>query len=137
MKTFSRLILFTITCLVLAMMVVGITPEVYADDSSLEVAGDTGEDKDYEKDDSVETLFIAKIDGVPVENLKLDIRVEGLTDVIITNNGTTDTFGRVTVTGIINNDKYASISAKWEAEAKSVKAEFDVIGTTPHRNILS
>ena len=122
MKTFSRLILFTITCI--AMMVVGITPEVYAQEPSLEVSGDK-EDQVYALGDSVTTNFTARIGGVEASGEMLDIEVVGLTNVTITNGGITNASGLVVVMGTIV-ESGAYIKADWTDKDQSARADFPI-----------
>ena len=61
MKTFSRLSLLTLLFLGIALMLVGGTTDVYAQDTSLKVTGDTGTDKGYDVGDDVETVFTATL----------------------------------------------------------------------------
>ena len=128
MKTFSRLSLLTLLFLGVALMLVGGTTDVYAQETSLEVTGDTGKDKVYDVGDRVETVFTASdADGEPVEDADLTITHVGLTDVTISNpysdGGTTDEFGEVAVTGQITSS-VAYINASWDDKAKTAGANF-------------
>ena len=122
MKTFSRLSLLTLLFLGIALMLVGGTTDVYAQETSLQVTGDTGTDKVYDVGDRVETVFTASdADGEPVEGADLTITYNGLTGVTISNGGATDTFGTVTVGGQITSSG-AFIRADWEDESLLAQA---------------
>ena len=100
MKTFSRLSLLTLLFLGIALMLVGGTTDVYALETSLQVTGDTGKDKEYDVGDRVETVFTATdADGEAVEGADLTINHVGLTDVTISDDGTTNKEGEVIVRG--------------------------------------
>ena len=104
MNTFSRLNLLTLLFLGIVLMLVGGTTDVYAQETSLQVTGDTGTDKVYDVGDRVETVFTATdTDGEAVEGADLTITHVGLTDVTISNGGTTDEFGEVVVRGLITS----------------------------------
>ena len=102
MNTFSRLNLLTLLFLGIVLMLVGGTTDVYAQEASLQVTGDT--DKVYDVGDRMETVFTATdADHGPVEGADLTITHVGLTDVTISNGGTTDEFGEVVVRGLITS----------------------------------
>ena len=102
MNTFSRLNLLTLLFLGIVLMLVGGTTDVYAQEASLQVTGDT--DKAYDVGDRMETVFTATdADGEAVEGADLTITHVGLTDVTISNGGTTDEFGEVVVRGLITS----------------------------------
>ena len=104
MNTFSRLNLLTLLFLGIVLMLVGGTTDVYAQETSLQVTGDTGTDKVYDVGDRVETVFTATdTEGEAVEGADLTITHVGLTDVTISNGGTTDEFGEVVVRGLITS----------------------------------
>ena len=124
MKTFSRLSLLTLLFLGIALMLVGGTTDVYAQETSLQVTGDTGTDKVYDVGDRVETIFTATdADGEAVEGADLTIAHVGLTDVTISNDGTTDELGEVEVRGQITSS-VAYINASWDDKAKTAGANF-------------
>ena len=124
MKTFSRLSLLTLLFLGVALMLVGRTTDVYAQNTSLQVTGDTGTDKVYDVGDRVETVFTATdADGDFVEGADLTITHVGLTDVTISNDGTTDDLGQVEVRGQITSS-VAYINASWDEKAKTAGANF-------------
>ena len=125
MKTFSRL-LFTITCLVLTMMVVALTTEVNAREPSLEASADTSYDKVYNLGDQVQTFFSAKIGGVPANGVKLNITVDGLTDVTISNSGITNANGVVIVTGTITGEPKPYIRGEWVEQGRVAQVNFQV-----------
>ena len=113
MKTFSRLNLLTLLFLGIVLMLVGGTTDVYAQETSLQVTGDTGTDKVYDVGDRMETVFTATdADGEAVEGADLTITHVGLTDVTISNDGTTDEFGEVVVRGQITSS-CTYVSALW------------------------
>ena len=111
MNTFSRLNLLTLLFLGIVLMLVGGTTDVYAQEASLQVTGDTGTDKEYDVGDRMETVFTATdADGEAVEGADLTITHVGLTDVTISNDGTTDEFGEVVVRGQITSScTYVSV----------------------------
>ena len=124
MKTFSRLSVLMLLFLGVALMLVGGTPDVYAQEASLRVTGDTGKDKVYNVGNRVETFFTASDeDKDPVENADLTITHDGLIGVTISNGGTTDEFGTVVVRGeIISSVAY--IDANWDDANLTAKATF-------------
>ena len=102
MNTFSRLNLLTLLFLGIVLMLVGGTTDVYAQEAFLQATGDT--DKAYDVGDRMETVFTATdADHEPVEGADLTITHVGLTDVTISNGGTTDEFGEVVVRGLITS----------------------------------
>ena len=122
MKTFSRLSVLTLLFLGIALMLVGGTTDVYAQEASLTVTGDTGKDKVYDVGDNVLTTFTASDEnGDAVEGIDLTITHNGLTGVAISNGGTTDTFGSVAVRGQITSSG-AFIRADWEDESLLAQA---------------
>ena len=124
MKTFSRLSLLTLLFLGIALMLVGGTTDVYALETSLQVTGDTGKDKVYDVGDRVETVFTATdADGEAVEGADLTITHVGLTDVTISDGGTTNTEGEVVVRGQITSS-VAYINASWDDQAQTAGANF-------------
>ena len=71
------------------------TVDVNAQTASLTVTGDTGEEKVYDVGDRLEVVFTASDEnGDPAEGVDLEITHGGLTDVTISNNGTTDELGK-------------------------------------------
>ena len=126
MKTFSRLSLLTLLFLGVALMLVGGTTDVYAQsrEASLKVTGDTGEEKVYDVGDRVETTFTATDqNGDAVEGVELEITHGGLTDVTVSDNGTTDELGTVLVRGQIVSAG-AFISARWIEQSLLARADF-------------
>ena len=135
MKTFSRLSLLTLLFLGVALMLVGGTTDVYAQNTSLQIIGDIGPDKVYDVGDNVVIVFNATDgNGDPVEGADLTITFVGLTGVTISNAtgaiGTTDWFGDVVVTGQITSS-VAWITAVWDDEAKMARANFTVSPDPP------
>ena len=131
MKTFSRLSLLTLLFLGIALMLVGGTTDVYALETSLQVTGDTGKDKEYDVGDRVETIFTATdADGEAVEGADLTIDHVGLTDVTISDDGTTNKEGEVVVRGQITSS-IAYINASWDDQAQTAGANFKGVTDAP------
>ena len=131
MKTFSRLSLLTLLFLGIALMLVGGTTDVYALETSLQVTGDTGKDKEYDVGDRVETVFTATdADGEAVEGADLTINHVGLTDVTISDDGTTNKEGEVIVRGQITSS-VAYITAIWDDQAQTAGANFTGVADAP------
>ena len=127
MNTFSRLNLLTLLFLGIVLMFVGGTTDVYAQEASLQVSGDTGAGKVYDVGDRMETVFTAThADHEPVEGADLTITHVGLTDVTISNGGTTDEFGEVVVTGVFTGPGDAFIQARWDDPLP----HFDILTST-------
>ena len=124
MKTVSRLSLFTLVCLSLALMLFGSTADVHAQKASLEVTGDTGTDKFYPVGQTVETGFVAKLAGAVQPEVKLTITYNGLTGVTVTDGGTTNINGLVVVKGKIANPT-AYIKAVWADKQLQAQADFN------------
>ena len=121
MQMFSRLIV----CMFLgvALLLAGGTVDVHAQQASLEFIADTGTDTFYTVNDTVQVVFVAKLGGHLASGVKLEIKHVGFTDVVISNGGTTNIAGIVTVTGtIINAGAY--IEAVWATELLSARAGF-------------
>ena len=133
MKTFSRLSLFTLVCLGFALVLLGNTADVHAQDPSLTVSGDTGEDTVYEVGESVSTEFFAQIGASPASGAKLTIMTNGIGNPSITGDATTDLFGKVTITGTILVKTGAYIEATWGIRQLKARADFnaEVVGIDP------
>ena len=133
MKTFSRLTMLFVF-LSMALMLFGGVADVHAQEASLTVTGDTGVGKIYAVGTSVETTFTANDENRdPAGDVTLSITHNGLTDVTITNGGTTDALGEVTVTGTITLLTGAYIAADWSDEQLTARANFNAepVGISP------
>lgn len=133
MKTFSRLTMLFVF-LSMALMLFGGIADVHAQEASLIVTGDTGVGKVYAVGASVATRFTANDENRdPAAGVPLSITHNGLTDVTITNGGTTDALGEVTVTGTITLLTGAYIEANWSDEQLTARANFNAepIGINP------
>ena len=111
MKTFSRLSLFTLVCFGFAVMLIGTTADVHAqNEAALEVqsigAGD------YDLNDEVEVTFSAKRGASPAAGITLSIESSNNLSGVA-NSGVTGPTGRVTVTGIAIRAGEATITATW------------------------
>ncbi len=71
-------------------------------------------------------FVFAGLGRAPVANEKLTITSNGLTDVTISNGGTTDALGRVQVTGVVTGEPDVYITAEWPGGAKEGKINFEV-----------
>ena len=130
MKTFSRLNLFTLVCLGLAVMLVGNATDVYAQDvPALTVAGDNAI---YEVGDTVEVIFTAQIGAVPQAGVTLVINSTGasglLENITISNSGvTTGGTGEVVITGTAVTAGDGNIKANWSSAKKEATASFTIV----------
>ena len=131
MKRFSRLSVLTLLFLGVALMFVGRTTDVYAQEATLTVTGDLGRDKVYDIGDRVVVVFTATDEnGDPVEGVDLTITHNGLTGVVISNGGTTDVFGTVIVRGQITSTR-VFIRAVWVDEGRVAEAFFSCADCAP------
>ena len=110
MRIFSGLKVFVF--LGVALLYAGGTVDVHAQGPALLVSGARGET--HQVNDTVKIGFIAEDSrGNPVKGVPLTITHSGLTDVVISNDGITDSLGQVTVTGKIIADTGVYIQAEW------------------------
>ena len=125
MQMFSRLNVCVF--LGVALLLAGGTVDVHAQAASLFVRGDIGTDRVYQVNDLVEIEFIA-VDGRenPVKGVTLTITHSGLTDVVISNGGTTDLIGSVTVKGTITGEPHVYIHAEWPDRQLAAQIDFNV-----------
>ena len=126
MKTFSRLSLFILVCFGFAVMLIGNTADVHAQVPSLEIKGDTGQNKVYEVGASVTTEFFAKIGAAAAPNENITITTHGIgipsvTGVVKTHPLT----GGVEVTGTIQLKSGAYIQAEWKSKQLRARADFN------------
>ena len=127
MKMFSGLSVWTLLFLGVALMLVGGTTDVYAQEATLQVVG-VGKDRVYDIGDRVEVVFTATDEGGwPVEGVDLVITFSGLTGVAISKNGTTDELGEVVVRGTIAKAG-VYIQAEWPAVGVRTRIDFTVKG---------
>ena len=122
MQMFSRLIV----CMFLgvALLLAGGTVDGHAQQASLEFAGNAGTDSVYVVGETVTGIFSATLDGAAVSGVKLIITYSGLTGVGISNGGTTNPLGLVTVSGEMTAKSGVYIQAEWPAKGLRVRAEF-------------
>ena len=125
MRIFSRFYVFVCVALLFA----GGTVDVHAQETSLKVIGDVG--RVYAVGDRVEVVFFAILDGNPVLGVKLIITSSGLTDVVISNSGTTDVLGTVTVKGTVTGESRVSIQAVWLDKQLSARVDRSVVEPEP------
>ena len=117
---FSRFCVF----LGITFLLVGGTIDVHAQWLTLEIRGDTGDDRVYNIGDTVTTTFLTKRGGVVAAGEKLTITHYGLTGVTITpSNSTTNAAGYVVVSGTIARAA-AYIEAVWTTGDLTALAEF-------------
>ena len=128
MKTFSRLSLFTLVCFGLALMFFGNTADVHAQDSTLEIGGETGTGVVYEEGKEVTATFVVTDNREPAAVDLMITGSKGLTGLPVT--VTTDPdFGAAEVKATITADVYATplineyhevrITAIWADKAKN------------------
>ena len=91
--------------------------------------GPLGEDSVYTVGDIVEVLFLAAIfnEPTPVSGARLIITHNGLTNVTISNGGTTDVSGEMIVRGTIADDTDVYIQAHWPDKGLTNRGELQVI----------
>lgn len=140
MKTFSRLNLFALVFLGLALMLFGNTVNLHAQDSTLEIGGETGQSSIYEVGDTVEATFVAQENREP-QDVELEIMASpGLTGTPLSIT-TEESSGSASVSATITNEAYTlpltsdgyhevSISARWEKKDKNVSQTFLVAPPT-------
>ncbi len=119
MQMFSR---FCVLCFCVVLLYAGGTLDVYAQGPALLVSGDR--DETYQVNDTVKIGFIA-LDGRGnrIKGVSLTITHSGLMDVVISNGGTTDFLGQVTVAGKIIADTNVYIQAEWPD--RQLRARFE------------
>ena len=98
---------------------------VYAQ-RQLEAFDDAGVDRKYEIGDTVEVSFLVVKDGILVSGVKLSIVSSGIGDVAISNNGITNLFGTVGVTGTILGEDETYIQAEWQEAQLQLRIGFTV-----------
>ena len=104
------------------------TVDVNAQKASLTmITGDTDEDKVYDVGDRLQATFIASDEnGDPAMGVSLIMTLSGLTDVTISNGGTTDVLGVVIVEGTIAGDTDVYIQADWPDEQLSAMGDLPI-----------
>ena len=116
MKTFSRISLLFTLVLGFAVLLLGNTADVHAQqqENSLEVAAITGLDQEHPIGSEVSVHFTAKIGVAPAAGVELTITHSGLANVSVPSGGTvaTSPTGRATVKGTIT-DQNAWVRAVW------------------------
>ena len=126
MKTFSRLSLFMLVCFGFALMFGGSTADVHAQVFSLEVAGETGQDVQYKVGDEVTASFVAKSGTSPVQGVALVIDSVGVGSITLgSDDGLTNAFGTLKVTGMLELEEGAYISARWVEKEQFARADFN------------
>ena len=130
MNTFLRLSLFTLVCLGFAVMLIGTTADVHAQNvPALEVAGD---DAIYEIGETVEVIFTTKRGAIPQAGIRLAIDIPQrtrnlLTSITISNGGVTaGGTGEVVITGTAVAEGTGNINATWASAKKSARADFTI-----------
>ena len=134
MQMFSRFCVYVF--LGVALLYAGGTMDVHAQQASLTFDGSTGGGRVYAVGDTVEAVFTASFDGLPVSDVVLIITHGGLTGVTISNGGTTNAFGSVTVSGTIAGDTDVYIQAEWQAERLTARAGLDVVDESAEEDAL-
>ena len=135
MKTFSRLNLFALVFLGLAIMLIGTSVNTHAQESTLEIGGETGSSVMYQVGNTVEASFVAAIGQTPAEAVLEITNPDGAIDGLPASITTAAFDGQAVVTGTIskraydlplNSDGYheVSIVARWDAQDKNVSQEF-------------
>ena len=135
MKTFSRLSVFTLVFLGLALMLVGNTADVHAQEEvTLSV---TGEDAEYEIGEAFSITFKADIDGKIQEGADLKITSSANVNVTSGPSATTDILGEAVVEAVGIAAGSGEIRAEWTSPsgitAKGGLAKFNIrdIGNSP------
>ncbi len=126
MQMFSCLKVFVFLGIVF--LLVFNTVDVNAQRASLTmITGDTDEDKVYDVGDRLQATFIASDEnGDPAMGVSLIMTHSGLTDVTISNGGTTDVLGVVIVEGTIAGDTEVYIQADWPDEQLSAMGDLPI-----------
>ena len=139
MKTFSRLSLFTLVCLGLALMLVGSTADVHAQEKEVTLSV-TGADTKYPVGEKFTIIFTADIDGVKQSGANLTIKPSKNVNVTSGLGATTGVLGTATVTAIGTAQGKGSIQATWVSPsgitAKGGLAEFDIIEIGKHPALI-
>ena len=121
MQMFWRFCVFVFLCVTL--LYAGGIVDVHAQNLSVRGIG-----RVYQVNDTVSVEFIAEDGrGNPVKDVTLTITHSGLTDVVMSNGGTTDVLGEVTVTGKIIADTDVYIQAEWPDRRLSTRFEPPII----------
>ena len=125
MKTFSRISLFTIVCFGFALLLLGNTADVHAQQNGLEVAGITGLDTENPVGSTVTVTFTARKSGSGAGGVDLTITHSGLANVSVPNGGTvtTNPTGIARVRGTIT-DTDAWVKAEWRPALLEAQADF-------------
>ena len=126
MHKFSRFCVFVFLGVIL--LLVGGIVDVHAQEAVLTLSGDN---RVYQVGGTVAVEFTATLGPVPAHGAALIITHNGLWGVTISNGGTTDALGRVTVTGTITSDTNVYIQARWPAEG--LVARFDATCCFPEQ----
>ena len=93
---------------------------------SLEILEDR--EATYKVGDVVAATFFATINGDPASGVQLTItHSAGIGNIAISNGGITNVLGIVIVTGTIQSEAYAAITADWRAKSRQVRADFEVV----------
>ena len=126
MRIFSGLI---VCFLAVVLLLAGGTVDIHAQNASLDFIADIGIDRVYAVGDTVTVPFVAILDGAAAPGVRLTITHNGLRDVVISNGGTTNLLGTVTVTGTLAAISDVYIQAEWSAQGRRVRGDFNVEDT--------